>query len=360
MKYYFLGLGIGFTIVLSLITTLLILQKDKIQQQVSDYSQTSTSQSISFSKPLILENLFIDDHSWVATLPAQQVRTLIATGDVIPGRTVNYNTVTRNNFKWAFEKTAHVTKNADLTLINLENPLLSDCTPTTEGMVFCGDSRHIEGLIFAGVDIASIANNHFGNHGEEGMTETKDLLKKNNMLPSGLGIIAYKEVRGLMFGFLSYNEVPGSLPVPNTVDDQKMIDEIQEARKAADIVVVSFHWGDEYQAQPNIRQKELAHKALDAGADLIIGNHPHWIQPVELYKGKAIMYAHGNFVFDQMWSEKTREGVIGKYTFFDNQLIDIEFIPTYILDYGQPQILEGDHKTRILDELLKESRILNN
>jgi len=111
---------------------------------------------------------------------------------------------------------------------------------------------------------------------------------------------------------------------------------IFEAKKEADIVIVSMSWGVEYTDKPSDRQIALAHLAIDSGADLIIGNHPHWIQSDEQYNNTYIKYAHGNLVFDQMWSEETKKGVIGKYTFENGKLINKEFIPIYIKDYGQP------------------------
>lgn len=111
----------------------------------------------------------------------------------------------------------------------------------------------------------------------------------------------------------------------------------------------------EYTDQPTQRQKELAHLAIDTGADLVIGNHPHWIQPVEIYKNKLIVYAHGNFVFDQMWSAKTREGIIGRYTFYGDRLIDAEFLPVQINDFGQPRFLTGETKSVLLEVLKQQS-----
>src|SRR6185437_11714659 len=107
-------------------------------------------------------------------------------------------------------------------------------------------------------------------------------------------------------------------------------------------------------------QSELAHLAIDSGADLVIGNHPQWIEPAELYKGKLITYAHGNFVFDQMWSEKTEEGIVGKYTFYDKRLIDVEYLPIKIEDYGQPYFLQGTDKQKILDQMKQDSEELAN
>ena len=302
-----------------------------------------------------LNQIFQDDHTWIATLSAERTRTLIATGDVIPARSVNFQATQRNNFKWSFEKTADILRSADLTLINLESPLINDCLLTNEGMIFCGDPRHLEGLKYAGVDVANLANNHLGNYEEKGIQSTINLLKTADILSTGTLETIIKDIRGVRFAFLGYNEIGHSEPMLSWVDKEKITQEIKEAKQRTDIIIVSFHWGIEYTDQPTKRQQDLAYLAIDAGADLIIGNHPHWIQPVEIYKDKLITYAHGNFIFDQMWSEKTKQGVVGYYTFYDDQLIDVEFLPILIEDYGQPYFLEGEAKQSILEEMKNAS-----
>ncbi len=266
------------------------------------------------------------------------IRTIIATGDIIPARSVNYQTVTRNDFKWPYLKTADILKKADITFVNLETPLLSKCPLTQEGMIFCGDSRNIEGLVYAGVDIVNLANNHAGNYGKEGIDSTINLLNANKISVTGISGATILDIKGLRFAFLGYNDISKSQPGISNVDEEKIKTEIVMAKKSADIVIIAFHWGTEYTDKPNERQIYLAHLAIDSGADLIIGNHPHWIQTVEKYKGKHITYAHGNFIFDQEWSQKTKEGVIGKYTFKDKELINVEFFPVQINDYGQPSL----------------------
>ena len=267
------------------------------------------------------------------TVPQKNMITLIATGDVIPARFVNVQVVRRNDFTWPYKYVAELMKGGDLTLINLESPLIKNCPVTSEGMVFCGDPRHVEGLVFAGVDVANLANNHIGNHGQKGIEETKTLLNNNQILVTGISGPVVKEVKGVKYIFLGYNDVE------STVDEAKIKTEITLAKNMGDVVVVSFHWGAEYRATPDDRQKYLAHLVVDSGADLVIGNHPHWIQPLEIYKGKTIKYAHGNLVFDQMWSEETRLGEIGIYTFDGKNLIKTEFVPIKIFDYAQPQII---------------------
>ena len=103
---------------------------------------------------------------------------------------------------------------------------------------------------------------------------------------------------------------------------------------------------------------DIGHLAIDAGADIVIGNHPHWYQPVEIYKGKLITYAHGNFVFDQMWSEETREGVIGTYTFYDRQLIGATWKPTRIYDSGQPRFEDASYDQKVLGTMEQASKDL--
>lgn len=302
-----------------------------------------------------LETIFSDTHNWVATLSANRVRTLIVTGDVSLARQVNIQILQKNNPKWPFEKTQNLLSNSDITFINLENPLLKNCPIVNSGFVFCGDAGNVEGLLFAGVDVVNFANNHASNYGVDGVNETVQLLEKNSIAVSGVHGPVYKTIEGITFAFLGYNEV-NIQPGVNQAEESLVKKEIALARANADIIVVQFHWGVEYTHQPSAHQKILGHVAIDAGADVVIGNHPHWYQAVELYKNKLIAYSHGNFIFDQMWSQETREGVVGKYTFYDSKLIDVEYIPIFIYDYGQPAIIDDQiNKQKIVNIMKMES-----
>jgi AmmeMemoRadiSam system protein B len=298
---------------------------------------------------LSIDKAFSEDHIWTASLSAARKRVMMVTGDVNPARSVNSRVTKLNNFKWPYQKTAEVLEMADATFINLETPLIPNCPVTDTGFKFCGSDKNVEGLVFAGVDIVSLANNHAGNYGLGGISSTVDLLTRNGMMVTGLNGPVYYDIRGLKFAFLGYNDIGYSQAGVSWADENKISSEITEAKKNADIVVVMFHWGGEYRHQPDDRQRFLGHLAIDAGADLIVGNHPHWIQPVEIYKQKLIAYGHGNFVFDQEWSLKTKQGVVGKYTFYDNHLVDAEFLPVQIKNYGQPDFLTGDAGRRILE-----------
>jgi poly-gamma-glutamate synthesis protein (capsule biosynthesis protein) len=117
--------------------------------------------------------------------------------------------------------------------------------------------------------------------------------------------------------------------------------DIAAAREAgADLVIVFPHWGVEYRAKPTAGQRNLAHLAIDAGADLVIGNHPHWVGGMELYKGKPIWYALGNFVFDQSWSEPTMEGITLELTFRGTEMVQARMRPHLIMGKAQPNFMD--------------------
>lgn len=299
---------------------------------------------------LSITGIFSDDHTWVQSLPKEKAVTMMATGDVIPARSVNHKMVTKSDFLWPFKKTANELETADITVINLETPLLTACPVAIEGMKFCGDAQAIKGLAYAGVDVATLGNNHAGNYGLKGIEETKEVLTGGSILPVAEGV-EYKEAKGTRFAFLSYNDIGAIEPGIPWADETGIRHDINEARSKADVVVVAFHWGVEYSTEPTQRQKDLAHIAVDAGADVVLGNHPHWIQPVEIYRDKFINYAYGNFIFDQEWSKETKQGVVGRYTFFEGRLVDVEFLPTGIEDYGQAYFLDGKERQNILDAM---------
>lgn len=317
------------------------------------------AEEVKISAPT-LEKIFSPDHNWTTNLSADKKRVIIATGDIIPARSVNAQANRYKDFNWPYLKTAAVLQETDITFANLETPFIKQCPVTMEGMIFCGDYRNVVGLNYAGVDAVSLANNHAGNYGKKGIEETVGYLKNAGIETTGtvFSNLIIKDIRGIRFAFLGFNDIAKTQPGVINMSEESLKSEIAYARGQADVVVVTIHWGAEYQPQPDERQKYLGHLAIDAGADLVIGNHPHWIQPVEFYKGKLVTYAHGNFVFDQEWSLETKQGIVGKYTFYDKQLVDVEFLPVLIEDYGQPRFLEGKEKRQILEEMKMQSEIL--
>jgi len=105
----------------------------------------------------------------------------MATGDIIPARSVNFQTLKKNDFTWAWKNIAQILKTGDITVINLESPLIADCPVVNDGFQFCGDKQHSEGLVYAGVDVVALANNHIGNYGKNGIDETVKLLRSRGI-----------------------------------------------------------------------------------------------------------------------------------------------------------------------------------
>ena len=300
---------------------------------------------------LTLADLFPPRDLTAFRLDPSRLRTLVATGDVIPARHTDVVIRSRgDDFLYTVAATKEITAAADLTVINLEAPLIEGCPYHDSGFTLCGRPGFAAALHAAGVDIASLENNHIGNYGVEGIYETEDALTAAGIDHADRITPVVKDVRGLKFGFLAFNGVG------ETINRAKVSAAVQALRPQVDVLAVAFHWGAEYvslpQTAPGVADDdpvEIAHLAVDAGADLIIGNHPHWVQAVELYKGKFIAYAHGNFIFDQMWSYETRVGVIGRYTFYDDVLLKVEFVPTLIEEYAQPVPMRGTEAQAVLD-----------
>jgi len=289
----------------------------------------------------------------VYNVPADptMVRTLLVTGDIIPARGVAYFAAVRHDYLWPFRPTADYTKNADITYVDLEAPLFAGCPVSpASSFTFCGDPRFVDGLNLMGAKVANLANNHLTNYGAAGVASTDQLLNQHGILTSGLGPVAVIDVRGIKFGFIGFNGVG------RAIDKTALQQGIARARQQADVVVVQFHWGKEYERQPMADRGvptpddpvAIGHLAIDWGADIVIGNHPHWYQGIEVYHGKLITYSHGNFIFDQMWSEETREGVIGTYTFYGTQLVAATWKAVRSYDYGQPVFMNATDNTTAL------------
>lgn len=301
---------------------------------------------------LTLNRVFSTNHSLPANAREEDIAILLVTGDILPGRSVHLHFVNHKDPKFAFTEVASQLREADVTLVNLEGPLITDCPVIRSGVTFCGDPRFAEGLEFAGVDVVNIANNHILNFGYKGREETVRVLREKGFGISGDEQIAYRKVGDIKFAFLGLDTVFSFL------DRSYLSRLLKKAKRNADVVIVQFHWGQEYTYTPKPAGDDpvdLARFAIDKGADLVVGNHPHWFQGMEFYKDVPIAYSHGNFVFDQMWSRGTQEGVVGRYTFYKDELVDIEFLPVKIDAPFKPRFLNGAEEQDIMRKLRQAS-----
>ena len=299
-------------------------------------------------------------------------------GDIIPGRHVAEK-MAQHGTAYPFRSIAPAVNDADVVFGDLECPLSDSVRPPYSGMYFIAPEKTVQGLKMLGLDVVALANNHSTNFGRPAFTDTLQVLKDSGIQYAGGGNDydeahrpAIVEADGVRFAFLSYNSITGSVDatrdIPGTAwvsilpyypDDpvqiQKVRDDIAEARKRADVVVAAFHWSQEDVYFPSPSMKDLTYAALGAGADMVIGSHPHTVQPVEFHDGKFIAYSLGNFIFDQMQRDQTREGFFLKCTFTDKTLTRVEMVPYKIYDYSQPRVMKGKSGQRILDRVLKIS-----
>lgn len=250
--------------------------------------------------------------------------TMTFVGDIMMTRGVEIS-VNKNyggDFSKLFENVLEI-RDADIAFANLEGAVSDTGNNVGSKYSFRMNPKILPILKDTGFDIVSFANNHVGDWNIAGFNDTLKRLRENNILFAGAGdnkadasTVKIIEKNGLKIGFIGFSDVgPNWIAATETnpgillASDPKRLEIIKNAKTQVDFLIVSYHWGDEYKPFNN-RQKTLAESSIDAGADLIIGHHPHVIQDYAEYKGKLIFYSLGNFIFDQSFSPETMHGMI--------------------------------------------------
>ncbi len=281
--------------------------------------------------------------------------TLLFVGDIMLSRDIAGLIKKEQDPLYPFLLIASTTRAADLAFANLENPVSNRGTRQGSEYSFRAEPvGSINALQYAGFDLVNLANNHIWDYGRDAALDTMQYLRDAGISYIGFGrnydeanTPVIKLVGDAKVAFLGYTEfyskalwADDRLGLSEFVPD-KIAKQIAEIKKSgqADIVVVSFHWGQEYQTKANAMQRHIAHQMIDAGADLVIGHHPHVPQEFEKYENGYIAYSLGNFVFDQNFSPDTKHGLMLKVTLVDKKVqsaepIEIGFTKTY-----QPYIL---------------------
>ncbi len=355
---------IGSIIVLVLIGTA-VFKIGKIEEKIVEFAKNMDNSRLPLSTGEKEEST-IPNLKSLSSNPSQERQAqnltinLVAVGDIMLSRNVGQKMVQYQNYFYPFAKTAAVLQKADIVLGNLESPLLAGPPVNSPSMIFRADPECAPALARAGFNVLSLANNHIMNQGTKGLERTLELLSANKIVGVGAGRNATQahqaqiiERKGIKIAFLAY-VYPGNPEATENstgaalMNPEQAKKDIAQARNEADLVVVSMHAGSEYTRYPNETQKNFAHAVIDAGADLVIGHHPHWHQIAEQYKGKYILYSLGNFIFDQMWSEETREGVIASIHLDKKGVQGLEFLPVKIFDYSQPRFVALPERERIL------------
>lgn len=236
--------------------------------------------------------------------------------------------------RYPFIKVADTLRAADIVFVNLENPIVEGCPPHYSGFKFCTSPELVEGLVYAGIDVVTLANNHSRNYGQDGLNQTVDYLNKAGISVTGLNDLTIKQFSNLTIGFLGFDFLTNT-------PTQKDYDLVQTSSSQVDVLIVGVHWGSEYQSTADSLQTIVAHKLVENGADVVVGHHPHWVQNHEYIDGKAVYYSLGNFIFDQMWSEETKKGMAIRLTFEGKNIVKEEFLPIYMSSWSQPEFIAG-------------------
>jgi len=290
---------------------------------------------------------------------------LIVVGDIMLSRAVNFQMV-RYGDDYPFLKMKDYLGDGDIVFGNLESPIALGGPILNEGMVFRARPGVEKSIKDAGFNVLSVANNHMGNQGQDGVQSTIKALQSLDIKTAGAGkgkdasAPAIIEKNGLKFAFLAYTDgsiIPSSYEAKGNrygvvyMDENRLKSDIKNAKKEADFVIVSMHAGIEYKYRPSTSQVNFAHKAIDSGADMVIGHHPHQIQDVEKYNGKYIFYSLGNFVFDQEWSKETKQGLFAEIYFNKGGVFDYNLTPILISNYAQPDIMDEDSAVYVLKNI---------
>lgn len=302
--------------------------------------------------------------------------TLLFTGVIVPARCVQAEIDARNDANYVYDNVREMIQDADLAIGTL-NTTLSDYPPHTGchyTYVLVSDSRSAVAAAEAGFDVMSVATNHIkncgiGDCGDRAFLDTLDNLRSNNILPVGAGNNLAEamqpvvvEIQGIRFGIVSLGMVEPmtfateSTPGIAVLDDDNLRAAIAEARKQADVVIAMPHWGPEDTANPNEYQLHFAEVAVQAGADLVVGNHTHVVQAIEQINGIDVFYGLGNFVFDQDWDLEHQQGVILLVHFEGTQYVGYELVPTHVDGDGTVHIAVEDEAAEILQRIEKASQ----
>lgn len=277
---------------------------------------------------------------------------MLFVGDIMLSRAVGDAIAASGDWAWPFERIASVTAGADLAFANLETTISRRGATHGCGFCFRSDPRVVAGLTLAGFDVLSVANNHIGDYGPDAFVDTLAVLASESIAPVGGGVdltVARTPVVRLVgdtrVAFLAYtNLLPQSSCATDTqpgalcYDAQGMAQDIAAARVVADVVVVSFHTGTEYEHQPNTTQQHIYQEAIDDGADLVVGTHPHVVQPLVRYGRGWIAYSLGNFVFDQNFSYDTTHAMALDVTVQGSHIVSVASESIEISHQYQPTL----------------------
>ncbi len=274
----------------------------------------------------------------------------------------------------SFEKTGNagivrrLVEDADLTMINLENPLPDNWVFHLHGTPFSGDPELLDIFTRVNIDFMSLANNHMYDYGTSGIADTLRHLgrtdiefagagmdleeaRRYSVLDAGSSRVAILPCVMITPGVWAQEDRAGAMPC----QDDQLVPNIQEASTLADIVIVFPSWGPEYTPDPYASQRRRGARWIAAGADVVVGFGHHMVGSMEESDGKLIFYSVGNFIFDQNWAEFTMEGILPELTFAHGDLVQVEMNPFLTADQAQPNLLDAEGARHVLGVIERAS-----
>jgi poly-gamma-glutamate synthesis protein (capsule biosynthesis protein) len=316
----------------------------------------------------------------------------LAAGDIMLSRRIAASISKNKDTSYPLLPIKDLLSSTDFNFANLESPFSStDSFDAGRTFNFNAPKANVALLTQNNFKVVSTANNHAFDQGKDGIITTINTLNNNSVLPVGTATSTADawqpkilNIKGVKIAFIavSYGINAGAGSGNNYLaeigQDKYLKTAIDQAKQEANFVIVSMHAGTEYTSTPNTQQTTFAHLAIDDGADMVIGAHPHWVQSIEKYNGKYIFYSLGNFVFDQDWSKETSEGLTIKVTLTANfssnpisanindlqgtklpvTIKQIELIPIVISKDLQTKIADSLESKKILDSINQNTNFL--
>ena len=298
--------------------------------------------------------------------------TISAAGDCTLGTDEGFNY--KRSFKgkydavqdpaYFFQNVQPVFAQDDLTIVNMEGTLTEETTREPKQFAFKGDAEYAKILTSGAVEAANLANNHSFDYGKKSYEDTITALEAEGISSFGYERTAVMDIKGVKVGLAGVYELAEHIDCK-----QDLLDNIASLKEqGAQIIIVSFHWGQEKENVPSDVQVELAHTAIDNGADLVLGHHPHVLQGIGEYKDKNIVYSLGNFCFGGNSAPSDMDTMIFQQTFTvkdgklqeDNvtNILPCKISSAYEEGYNnyQPILAEGEQKEKIFERLSEYSQ----
>lgn len=297
-------------------------------------------------------------------------------GDIMLGRRVADTPAARRDPSAPLRPLQDYLSGADITVGNFESTLSRDGPPQQGGDSFAARPAVLKGLHDAGFDVLSLANNHVGDFGDRALRQTLARIRNSPIDAVGAGLTleqawspAVVRRHGITLGFVAFNaigESPRATPdragvaevrmPPRTgplsrADLRRATREVRRLSKRVDLVIALPHWGDQYTHRPVPSQRTVGRALLDAGADLVVGGHPHWVQSVERYRGKLLVHSLGNFVFDMDFMRQTMQGVMLEATIVGTEIRRVRFVPYAMGPDFVPRRVRGERAAEIVQPL---------